>query len=165
MKKTSDSKKGYGNLASSASRNDIKLNPAKTPGAGAYETQNTVINSRKDFSSGFSASFQKPIAQKVEKENEIPAPNSYDLSNLKKVIFKSNNVSADSAFKSKTKREFISVDKVKNLPAPNLYNVNDEQLHGASKIPYSSFKSTSQRHTFTPNGYYPGSVKKKKTIS
>ena len=90
-------------------------------------------------------------------ENEIPAPNSYDLTNAtKKILFKSNNVTADSAFKSKTKREFISLEKVKDLPAPNLYNVNDEQLYSASKIPYSSFKSTSQRHTFTPNGFYPG---------
>lgn len=87
----------------------------------------------------------------------MPAPNSYDLTNAtKKILFKSNNVTADSAFKSKTKREFISLEKVKDLPAPNLYNVNDEQLYGASKIPYSSFKSTSQRHTFTPNGFYPG---------
>ncbi len=156
LKKTSDSKKGYGNFASSTSRSEIKLNPQLTPGAGTYDTQNTVINKKKDFSSGFSASFQKPIAQKVEKENEIPAPNSYDWTNAKKVLFKSNNVTADSAFKSKTKREFISLEKVKDLPAPNLYNVNDEQLYGASKIPYSSFKSTSQRHTFTPNGFYPG---------
>lgn len=86
----------------------------------------------------------------------MPAPNSYDLSKIKRHLFKSNNVCADSAFKSQTKRELIQLDKVKNLPAPTSYNVNDEATHAATKVPISSFKSTSQRHTFTPMDYVPG---------
>ena len=69
---------------------------------------------------------------------------------------KSNNVCADSAFKSHTKREFLDFDKIKNLPAPGTYNVNDDFTHDSSKIPYSSFKSTSQRTTFMPNENLPG---------
>lgn len=88
----------------------------------------------------------------------MPAPNEYNVLNAKKQIFKSNNVCADSAFKSHTKREFLDLSKVKNLPAPGTYNPNDEFIHETSKVPYSSFKSTSQRHSFLPNDNLPGYV-------
>lgn len=71
-------------------------------------------------------------------------------------MFKSNNVCADSAFKSHTKRDFLDLNRVRNLPAPGTYNPNDEVIRESSKVPYSSFKSTSQRYTFIPNENIPG---------
>jgi hypothetical protein len=160
LKKPSDSKKGFGGFASSSSRNGLKINNLNTPGAGAYEIskETTILTNRKDFSNGYSSGFAKPIATAMaaEKENEQPAPNAYDLEKSKKYIFKNNNVSADHAFKSQTKREFLHVDKTVELVAPNSYNVKDDFRHDSTKIPYSSFKSNTQRHTFTPNSNLPG---------
>ena len=84
---------------------------------GAYHPENTDLYRKKDFNNGNSSVFRKPIAQKVTKESEVPAPNEYNISNANKQQFKTNNVCADSAFKSNTKREFLSLDKIKNLPA------------------------------------------------
>jgi hypothetical protein len=156
LKKTSDSKNGYGGFASRSSRSETKLNPNVTPGAGAYNLPTSALKSKKDFSSGFSSSFQKTIAQKIEKENELPAPNSYDISKVDKKIFKSNNVCADSAFKSNTKRDIYGTDQAKEMPAPNKYNINVDPIHVSTKIPYhSSFKSSSHRHSFTPSADIP----------
>ena len=155
IKKTSDSKKGYGGFASSASRNEMKLNPGYTPGAASYKLE-TIVYKRKDFSQGNSNNFQKPIANVVTKEAEGPAPNEYDLSTAGKYKFKANNVSAASAFKSQTKREAFEGMVQKNNPAPGTYDVKDEVLHDSSKIPFSSFKSTSQRNTFMCNSNIPG---------
>lgn len=151
MRKTSDSIKGYGGFASSSSRDEIKLNPMITPGAGSYELN---ANNRKDFSNSFSSSFHKPIAQTLDKPDYKPAPNIYDLSKSSKHKFKSNNVHADSAFKSQTKREFMHIDKT--IPAPNAYNVNDKLKHDNPKVIISSFKSSSNRQSFTSNNNYPG---------
>lgn len=125
---------------------------------GAYHPENTDLYRKKDFNNGNSSVFRKPIAQKVTKESEVPAPNEYNVSNANKQQFKTNNVCADSAFKSNTKREFLSLDKIKNLPAPGTYNVNDDVLHESSKVPFSSFKSTVQRNTFVPIDNIPGFV-------
>jgi hypothetical protein len=154
LKKTSDSKKGYGGFASKASREMLKFNPGSTPGAGSYETHKIIANKRKDFSVGPMSTFQKPIAHKLDKENEVPAPNSYDITKAKTT--KTNNVTADSAFKSKTKREFISLDKVKDLPAPNSYTIKDDLLHESTKVPFSSFKTTANRNSFIPANNLPG---------
>jgi hypothetical protein len=111
---------------------------------------------RKDFSQGNTSAFQKPIAQKIEKDKELPGPCSYDIKKTEKYLFKSNNVCADSAFKSNTKRDIYNTDQLKDLPAPNKYNINDDPIHISSKVPYySSFKSTSQRHSFTENADIP----------
>ncbi len=123
---------------------------------GAYHPENADLYKKKDFNHGNSSVFRKPIAQRVIKESEVPAPNEYNISNAKKHQFKTNNVCADSAFKSNTKRDFLGLDKLKNLPAPGTYNVNDEITHESAKIPFSSFKSTSQRITFQPNDNIPG---------
>ena len=159
LKKTSDSKNGLGGFASRSSRSEVKLNPNFTPGAGSYNVEtSTQLKTRQDFSSGYSSAFQPPIAQRVEKENDqIPAPNSYNISkNIEKHVYKSNNVCADSAFKSNTKRDIYGIDQNKDIPAPNKYNVNDEPVHASNKISYhSSFKSTSQRGTFMPSSDIP----------
>ena len=124
-------------------------------GAAAYKLE-TVVYKKKDFSNGYSSNFQKPIANIMPKESEVPAPNEYNLSSVNKHQFKTNNVCADAAFKSNTKREFLDIEKFKNNPAPGTYNVNDDFAHDSSKIPFSSFKSTSQRNTFLPNTNLPG---------
>ena len=123
---------------------------------GAYHPEHTDLYKKKDFSQGNSSVFRKPIAQKVTKESEVPAPNEYNVANAKRYQFKTNNVCADSAFKSNTKRDCLQLDKLKNLPAPGTYNVNDEITHESAKIPFSSFKSTSQRTNFVPTDNVPG---------
>lgn len=122
-----------------------------TPGAGSYEING---KKRKDFSNSCSSSFQKPIAQKLDKPDYKPAPNVYDISKSTKYKFKSNNVHADCAFKSKTKREYMQIDK--SIPAPNVYNVNDNLKHDNPKAIVSSFKSNSNRRSFTPHNNNPG---------
>lgn len=154
LKKTSDSKKGSGGFASSACRTEIKLNPDNTPGAGSYDVAEKGDKRRSDFSTMYSSAFQKPIAQPYEKENSMPAPNAYDVSKGSKTLFKSNNVAADSAFKSHTKREFIQVNK--DAPAPNKYDVKDDYLHSSVKVPFSSFKTSSKRATFLKDQDIPG---------
>ncbi len=156
LKKTSDSRKGYGGFASSACRSDIKLNPDITPGAGAYNVSesNHARSDKRDFSTMYSSAFQRPIAQVFEKENTLPAPNSYDVEKSKKLLFKNNNVCADSAFKSHTKREFIEINN--DAPAPNSYDVKIDAVHDSVKVPFSSFKTMTKRSTFTPNGDIPG---------
>ena len=82
--------------------------------------------------------------------NTVSSNNIY-CSKPKKQQFKSNNVCADSAFKSHTKREFLDFDKIKNLPAPGTYNVNDDFTHDSSKIPYSSFSATNISTQLVPS--------------
>jgi hypothetical protein len=156
LKRTSDSKKGYGGFASSACRSDVKLNPDITPGAGTYNVDESshARTDKRDFSTMYSSAFQKPIAQVFEKENTLPAPNSYDVSRSKRLLYKNNNVCADSAFKSHTKREFIDVNK--DAPAPNTYDVKIDAVHDSVKVPFSSFKTTSKRSSFTPHDDMPG---------
>lgn len=154
LKKTSDSKKGYGGFASSSSRNEMKLNPGYTPSAAAYKLE-TIVYKKKDFKNGNSGNFTKPIATILPKEQEGPAPNEYNLGSSNKVSFKTNNVTANAAFKSLTKREAFEGHNDKN-PAPGAYDVNDDITHDSSKIPFSSFKSSSQRNTFGSTGNVPG---------
>jgi hypothetical protein len=59
---------------------------------------------RNDFSTGFTSFFKKPIANIVDKKvSDIPGPK-YDTEKANRLLFHSNNVSADAAFKSQTKR-------------------------------------------------------------
>ncbi|XP_076440506.1 uncharacterized protein LOC143279986 [Babylonia areolata] len=61
--------------------------------------------------------FAAPVAQHAVKRNVVPAPNTYNVlgANTGKV----NNVTADAAFRSKTKREMISTAEQSRLPAPD----------------------------------------------
>ncbi len=133
----------------------MKLNPGYTPGCTTYKLDNNV-NKKKDFSSGNSGNFTKPIAKASIKKTEGPAPNEYDVANASKHRFKTNNVAANAAFKSHTKRDFLEGVINKYNPAPGAYDVNDDIAHDSSKIPFSSFKSTSQRQTFMSAENVPG---------
>jgi hypothetical protein len=70
------------------------------------------------------------------------------------MLFKNNNAAADSAFKSKTKREYI--DAKNDAPAPNKYDVKVDYVHDSVKVPMSSFKTAVKRNTFTPVSNNPG---------
>ena len=150
------STKGFGNLASKSSRNSQRFNNASTPGAGHYNTVNSDCSARKNFSRGFTSSFQKPIA--VQKENVVnaPAPNSYNIADPNLYKYKTNNVSASSAFKSQSKRSLVNYGDVKNHPSPATYNVDDNLVHASTKVPFSSFKSKSERQPFNQNKDFPG---------
>lgn len=86
----------------------------------------------------------------------MPAPNAYDVDKAVRWIHKQNNVCADHAFKSGTVRG-LSVPKSAQevRVAPNSYFVKDDFMHSTTRVPFSSFKSSSKRHTFTPNSNMP----------
>uniref|UniRef100_H3B6C6 Sperm tail PG-rich repeat containing 1 n=1 Tax=Latimeria chalumnae TaxID=7897 RepID=H3B6C6_LATCH len=96
------SRNGTGGLASKAAR--IPRNKVKhTPAANAYHMPSVTL-SRRDFGLGYSSMFHQPIAVKVDDgKNQTPAPNCYKVSLA--YCTKSNNVTAESAFLSKTQRE------------------------------------------------------------
>ncbi|KAK3090498.1 hypothetical protein FSP39_012318 [Pinctada imbricata] len=141
---TSFSKKGTGGFASK-SKKGLKYTITAGPGPGVYALP-TLLVTQKDFNKSESGRlFQKPIAHAAidEKKHMKPAPNQYQV--LKYNPGKVNNVAAEAAFKSQSKRELMNVKTIVNNPAPGHYNVNDELLHLAAKIPFSSFKSKSKR--------------------
>lgn len=159
---TSFSKKGTGGFASKSKR-QTKYLMSNAPGPGIYALP-SLLTSQKDFNkSGTTGNFHKPIANVVndDPKHQKPAPNAYDVQNSK--YGKTNNVSADYAFKSQTKRELINLKEAKQKPAPGQYEVNDRLLHDSVKIPFSSFKSTSKRQMAAdpplvpgPGAYRPG---------
>jgi hypothetical protein len=105
-----------------------------------------------DFNrSSASSMFQPPIVVKQSKSTG-PAPNQYDV--LKVQIGRANNVHAAAAFKSKTKREIISVDDEFSKPSPCQYNVS-ASLDNV-RVPMSSFKSKSSRQFPPPPSKNPG---------
>ncbi|XP_050402175.1 O(6)-methylguanine-induced apoptosis 2 [Patella vulgata] len=137
------SKKGTGSFASKSKRSLRYNDVSSAPGPGIYGLPDMLSN-RHDFNrSGSTSTFQKPIAQKSNRVKGNPAPNSYDI--FKSKVGKCNNVSADAAFKSRSKREIINVAESKQFPAPWQYNVKDEILHSNPRIPESSFKSRTLR--------------------
>ncbi|KAL4235726.1 O(6)-methylguanine-induced apoptosis 2 [Mactra antiquata] len=153
--KVSYSKKGTGSFASKSKRQTRYL-MSNAPGPGIYGLP-SLLSTRKDFNkSGTTGNFHKPIAVVNEQDAKHvkPAPNAYDVLNSK--YGKANNVSADAAFKSQSKREVINVNEAKKKPAPGQYDVNDNLLHEYVKIPYSSFKSTSKREMAPDPPKFPG---------
>lgn len=158
LKKTSDSKKGYGNLASRSKRSEVTLSNQLTPGAGTYNVDFDVITRRNDFSKGFSSQFQKPIAHSSDreaKESKLPGPNQYDITKAFKHQFRSNNVCADAAFKSQSRRQAYTSHGSRLNPAPGQYNISQDDSQ-TSKVALSSFKSNTKRHAFSPNSDLPG---------
>ena len=109
---------------------------------------------KKDFAKGLSSTFKAPIAVAVEKESSAPAPNAYDLSNKSKFQYRENHVCADSAFKSKTRRDTALRSKT-NMPAPGTYDIAGDLINPNS-VAYASFKSTTKRRSFTPQASQPG---------
>jgi len=158
LKKTSDSKKGYGNLASRSKRSEAVLTNQQTPGAGTYNVNFEAIAKRNDFSKGFSSQFQKPIANtsdREDKESKLPGPTQYDIAKAYKQQFRSNNVCADAAFKSQSRRQAYSGDASRLNPAPGQYNIAQDDYHNL-KAALSSFKSNTKRHAFSPLSDMPG---------
>jgi len=93
--------------------------------------------------------FQKPIAeQPLSPKSIFPAPNQYDIDQGLKKITKSNNVSAQAAFRSHTKRS-LGPSKSFVTPAPGSYNIDDTVTRALPPVHQSSFKSTSKRETFS----------------
>ncbi|CAF3488296.1 unnamed protein product [Rotaria sordida] len=150
LERTSDSKKGSGTFASKSKR-DTSINrlthfPAPTtynlPGMFSYE-HHSFDRSKN------SSMFQKPIAERpLSPKSTIPAPNQYDINQGLKTITKSNNVTAQAAFRSHTRRS-ITTDKYFITPAPGTYNLDDSATRSIAPIHQSSFKSTSKRDTFS----------------
>ncbi|XP_052774766.1 O(6)-methylguanine-induced apoptosis 2-like isoform X1 [Mya arenaria] len=149
------SKKGSGGFASKTKRQTRYL-MSNAPGPGIYALP-SLLSTQKDFNkAGSTSNFHRPIAVPLDNDpRQIrPAPNAYDV--LKNKHGKVNNVSADAAFKSQSKREVINIKEATNNPAPGQYNVNDMLLHDNVKIPFSCFKSTSKRQMATEPPNFPG---------
>jgi len=147
------SKKGTGTFASKSKRAGRFYTPAG-PGPGTYALPG-LLNTRKDFNHcRVERLFQMPIAQSSGKVDQVPAPNSYEV--LRYKPGKTNNVTANAAFKSHTKREVMDLSEARKVPAPGHYEVNDELLHQSAKVPFSSFKSTTKRQMRPDPDAIPG---------
>ena len=102
-----------------------------------------------DFNrAGVGSNFQKPIATKREDATVgqlIPAPNAYNLSDMhtgKKYL-----VTAEAAFKSKTRRDVMSLSNCDN-PAPCQYTIQDKLIHHSASPHKSVFNSKTPRGNF-----------------
>ncbi|XP_076462501.1 O(6)-methylguanine-induced apoptosis 2-like [Babylonia areolata] len=146
------SKKGTGGFASKSKR-ATKFVMANGPGPGIYSLP-SMLTTRRDFNRGVHAAFAQPIAEQVDKANGVPPPNIYNV--LRTKPGKANNVTADAAFKSKSKREMLNLSEQARVPAPGQYNVNDAMRHESVKVPFSSFKSQSKRELMARPEAYPG---------
>ncbi|XP_059176190.1 O(6)-methylguanine-induced apoptosis 2-like [Physella acuta] len=147
------SKKGTGSFASKSKR-QLSFALPSGPGPGIYALP-SLLSTRKNFNRcKVERLFQLPIAQTVQKSDGVPAPNSYEV--LKYSMGKSNNVTANAAFKSKTKRDMLNLSEQKNNPAPGQYDINDQLLHQSAKVPLSSFKSKSKRQLQPKGDEVPG---------
>lgn len=97
--------------------------PSSAPAPTSYNVANALGFDRHDRSRNhLSSMFQKPIAERpLSEKSGQPAPNQYDVSSGLKRVTKANNVAAQAAFRSNTKRtsgpnkHFVS-------PAPGLWN-------------------------------------------
>ena len=142
LKKTSDSKNGYGNLASKTKRNNLSyVNNNDTPGAGAYNIPDMPFRRHLDFFAGNSRLFKKPICEiEYKKSTDIdnPAPNQYNISTSDKMQFRVNNTCAIAAFKSKSRRSISQTADCLFNPAPSTYNIDDKLLHNSPKVPFSN---------------------------
>lgn len=140
LRSPSFSQKGAGGLASKTQRKFDHLHTA-TPGPAAYNVRMNF--SKSDFTVGNGRNFCAPLAVTVEKLPETPAPNAYSPN--REASFKQNNVSAYAAFKSRTKREIVDHKAARSAPAPGTYNVKDDLVHDAVRVPHSSFKTNGER--------------------
>lgn len=121
----------------------------QTLGPGSHNPQ--PVENRIDFNrAGASSNFQKPIAVKPatddKSDQSIPAPNAYNLSSVH--IGKKNLITAEAAFKSKTKRDVTSLHTVDN-PAPCQYTIQDQLMHHTASPHQSVFKSKTIRGDIT----------------
>lgn len=150
------SKKGTGGFASK-DRRITKHASSCSPGAGAYGLP-TFMAEKKDFNqAGNTSIFHKPIAQAIdESKKSTPAPNQYNVTS-NQVTKKSNNVCADAAFRSRSKRDTFSVGAdSKDRPAPWQYHINEDLVKDSIKVPFSSFKSRTERRMAPEPAEVPG---------
>ncbi|XP_069751753.1 O(6)-methylguanine-induced apoptosis 2 isoform X2 [Narcine bancroftii] len=149
---TSFSKRGMGGLASKAPRVEQRKF-IQTPGANTYNIPSTILT-KVDHHLGNSSMFQPPIAMKVDgNKNKTPGPNEYDISNVS--FGKANNVTAKSAFLSKTRRVAIQQGELHG-PSPCHYRINHSLIKELPKAIVSSFKSKTRRLIYPTNSTSPG---------
>uniref|UniRef100_A0A6J0U4V3 O(6)-methylguanine-induced apoptosis 2 n=1 Tax=Pogona vitticeps TaxID=103695 RepID=A0A6J0U4V3_9SAUR len=117
------------------------------PAANAYNLPPT-LQSKRDFSLGYSSMFQRPIARKITKKS-TPAPNQYNVS-----VDLSKQNGAQSAFTSKTKRALMLHSKDR-VPSPCHYRVNESFIRQSPVVLVSCFKSKTSRET-NPETLSPG---------
>ncbi|ELU10374.1 hypothetical protein CAPTEDRAFT_164999 [Capitella teleta] len=153
---SSYSKRGTGGFASK-SRRLAKHQIAAGPGPGLYGLPG-LLASKADHNKAGTSNFHKPIA--IPKENlyctDVPAPNVYDVSKAKAYVNKTNNVVANAAFKSGTKRDGLNIQGAAGKPSPSQYEINDTLVRDRVKVPLSSFKSKTQRNMKLDIGDNPG---------
>ncbi|CAF2053684.1 unnamed protein product [Rotaria magnacalcarata] len=153
LERTSDSKKGSGSFASKSKRDSSMNQSPNVPAPTSYNIVGIFDNEHQGFNrSKYSSMFQKPIVERpLSPKSLIPAPNQYDVDKINqgyKTITKSNNVSAQAAFRSHTKRS-DSIGKQFVTPAPGAYNLDDSATRTSAHIHQSSFKSNSKRDAFS----------------
>ncbi|KAK7489463.1 hypothetical protein BaRGS_00019262, partial [Batillaria attramentaria] len=146
------SKKGTGGFASK-SKKGFRNAMSNAPGPGIYALP-SLLTTRKDFNrTAVQSNFALPIAEHVAKPGN-PGPAAYRPEKTK--MGHANNVTAETAFKSKTRREVINVAEQSRIPAPGQYEIHDEVLHGNTKVPFSSFKSQTRRELMRKPEAVPG---------
>ncbi|XP_014662013.1 PREDICTED: O(6)-methylguanine-induced apoptosis 2-like [Priapulus caudatus] len=121
-----------------------------SPRVGSYNLTDN-LNTKKDFNqAGATSSFCHPIALQPDKHanSDGPAANQY---NVQVYLGKTNNVAAANAFRSTTKRELVDTRQAQSCPAPWQYTVCDSMVTGNVRVPFSSFKSKTQRFTEKPS--------------
>ncbi|CAH1253447.1 STPG1 [Branchiostoma lanceolatum] len=140
---TSLSKKGTGGFASKSKRKQSHTVPA---GPGPVYALPSLLRTQGDFNkAGCTGSFHRPIAVSTEKPDYKPAPNTYTV--VETNVAKNYGQPVQASFKSTTRRpppQGIQIVKSK-VPAPWHYDINDDQVKESAKVPFSSFKSTSDR--------------------
>ncbi|XP_036357889.1 O(6)-methylguanine-induced apoptosis 2-like isoform X2 [Octopus sinensis] len=131
------SKKGTGGLASMSKR---RFSLSRTESSGTFVSLPSSFNTKRDFNrSGNTRAFQKNIAEQVE-HIPLPAPNQYQIHSKPK-----NKMSAESAFRSQTKREVTNFQTASQIPGPCQYSVNYDLVLTSPKTISGPFKSKSSR--------------------
>ncbi|XP_062889855.1 O(6)-methylguanine-induced apoptosis 2 [Mobula hypostoma] len=149
---TSFSKRGMGGLASKVPREQRKKF-IHTPGANAYNIPSTILT-KADYHFGNSSMFQPPIAVKLDNDKDrTPAPNEYNISKV--FLGKANNVSAESAFLSRTKRGAFPQGLLHG-PSPCHYRINHSLTKESPKAIVSAFKSKTVRLKYPTDSTNPG---------
>ncbi|XP_040193111.1 O(6)-methylguanine-induced apoptosis 2 [Rana temporaria] len=135
------SAKGTGGFPSKAPRSTF-FRVSRTPAPNSYYIKDALF-AKQDFNKSNSSVFHQPIAIKVEDTKlQTPAPNQYNASI--NCCLPNNNVSAQAAFVSRTKRETVQLNPLK-VPSPCHYTVNDSLTKESPKVLVSCFKSKTTR--------------------
>ncbi|XP_067316682.1 O(6)-methylguanine-induced apoptosis 2 [Anolis sagrei] len=120
------------------------------PAANAYDLPPT-LQSKQDFSLGYSSMFQQPIARKISKR-PTPAPNQYNVS--LDFCKQKSHTGVKSVFSSKTQRS-LSLTGKERVPSPCHYEIKDSLIRQAPTMLVSCFKSKTTRET-KPETLGPG---------